>query len=301
MKYIVTGGAGFIGSTLVEKLVNNKEKVIVIDNFHTGSADNLKKVMKNITVVKGRINTINKKYLNDCDGIYHLGLPSSSPMYKNNSYLVGETINDFLYLLNNFDGKIVYASSSSVYNQVPLPQSEKATILPTDFYTETRVALERLSDFYHTYFGKQAIGMRLFSVYGYNEQYKFDFANMVSQFIWNVKEKQPLIVYGDGSQSRDFVWVEDVANAFMLAMHSSIKHDVFNVGTGKSYSFNNIIQILELLLHRSIKRKYVANPIGNYVMHTRASTTKAKKDLHFIAKVQLQEGISRLLKYYKMV
>lgn len=303
MRYIVTGGAGFIGSNLARKLVGEGHDVTVVDNFHTGSMDNLKGLEKKIQVIKGQSCDIPKPILEDADGLFHLGIPSSTPMYRENRLLVGETINEFIRILNNYPGRIVFASSSSVYNGCNIPYIEDMTLVPTDYYTETRIAMERLARVYWDMQGNKTVALRMFSVYGPGEWWKGRYANMVSQILWEMRDGRRPIIYGDGSQTRDFTHVDDAVRAFILAMETKLEHDmfnkddVFNVGTGSSYSFNDVVQMINdaLNLRKPLKPVYVENTLKNYVIHTKANTMKARMELNFTASVSLEEGIKRLL------
>ena len=149
MKALVTGGAGFIGSNLVEALVDDYE-VTVLDNLHTGSMDNLKSVQKDVKFVKGSCNNCLDLGLEQHEIIFHLGIPSSSPMYKKDPFLVGEAINGMVAIMElarkSETKKVVFASSSSVYNGVPTPHREDAVIPVKDYYTEARLAIARVAE-----------------------------------------------------------------------------------------------------------------------------------------------------------
>ncbi len=294
MRALVTGGAGFIGSNLVEALLDSCE-VTVLDNFHTGSMKNLEDVVGDIKVVKGTCN--------DClafdlkpDVIYHLGIPSSSPMYKKNPMMMGEAINGMVAIMElarqSGSEKVVFASSSSLYNGVPVPHREDAVIPVADYYTEARLAIERVAELYYRLYGIGYAGMRFFSVYGPHEEAKKQYANMVTQFLWGMRAGEAPVIFGDGSQTRDFTYVDDVVDALMLAAKKAT--GIFNVGTGKAYSFNYVVDLLNRKLEKDLKPEYRENPIKNYVMHTLADTTKISS-LGVKAKVSLEEGIERIL------
>jgi UDP-glucose 4-epimerase len=294
MKALVTGGAGFIGSNLVEALVDSCE-VTVLDNLHTGSMKNLEKIGKDIKVVEGSCNDCLSFGLRP-DVIYHLGIPSSSPMYKKNPMLVGEAINGTMAVMElarqSGCEKVVFASSSSLYNGIPAPHREDAEILVTDYYTEARLAIERVAELYHSLYGIDYAGMRFFSVYGPHEEAKKQYANMITQFMWGMKAGQAPVIFGDGSQTRDFTYVQDIVDALILA--SKRGTGIFNVGTGKAYSFNSVVDLLNKKLGKDLKPQYKENPIKNYVMHTLADTSKAKS-LGFEAKYSLEKGIGRII------
>ncbi|MCX6790652.1 MAG: GDP-mannose 4,6-dehydratase [Candidatus Gribaldobacteria bacterium] len=299
-KYLVTGGAGFVGSNLVRELVKSGEEVLVVDNLSLGRLENLDKVKDKIEFFQ--INSggaLSQPSIKDLKGIFHLGIPSSSPMYKENHSLLGQAINDFTAILDlaqRENCKLVYASSSSVYNGNEPPLTEDMPILPTDYYTEGRYAMERLAKMYYGLSGVASVGLRFFSVYGPNEKHKGRFANLVSQFFWDMEKDQAPLIYGDGKQTRDFTFVGDIVQALILSMQSQVGCDVFNVGKGESYDMNQLVDILNKALGKNIQPQYQANPIKNYVMYTLADTTKAKRVLGFEAKYSLEQGIQQILK-----
>ncbi|HDO41405.1 MAG TPA: NAD-dependent epimerase/dehydratase family protein, partial [Candidatus Bathyarchaeota archaeon] len=213
-------------------------------------------------------------------------------------HLVGKAINEAITILEyarKNKCKIVYASTSSLYNGNPIPYKEDMPIYVTDYYTECRYAIERLAKLYNSLFNVKSVGLRLFSVYGPKEKYKGEYANIVSQFLWLMERDEPPIIFGDGSQTRDFIYVKDVVEAFMLAAEKEFNYEIFNVGTGVAYSFNEVVDLINRLLGKNIKPIYKPNPIKNYVYHTLADTTKAEKILGFKAKVSLEEGIKNLI------
>lgn len=297
MKYLVTGGAGFIGSNLVERLANEGNEVIVIDNMHTGSLSNLRGIESDVHIMPcSEARAV--KSLKNLDGIFHLGIPSSSPMYKKDPQLVGKSIAEFINMLEiakDCGCRMVYASSSSIYNGNPTPWKEDMPVHVTDFYTEARYAMEREAELYKDLYGVKSVGLRFFSVYGPREEAKKEYANLVTQFAWAMKKGEQPVIYGDGSQSRDFTFVDDIVNACVLAMKSSIDLGIYNAGTGKSYSLNEIVEILNKMLGTSIKPKYIANEIKNYVPATFADTKKAEKELGFKARYSLEQGIKQYI------
>ena len=297
MNILVTGGAGFIGSNLVSALIREHD-VTVLDNFHTGSVDNLKGVKSKINVINDSCSNIGNQLSNsDLDIIFHLGVPSSSPMYKENPLLVGSAINDAITIFEfarNSGAKVIFASSSSLYNGLPTPQREDMNIGVTDYYTETKLCIERIAELYHNLYRRDSVVLRFFSVYGHNERAKGIYANIVSQFLWELQNNRAPIIYGDGKQTRDFVFVRDVVQACTLVMKKDVS-GVFNVGTGVSHSFNDVVRILNTELGTDIEPKYIENPIQNYVPHTLADITKMEKVLGYHPKYSLKHGIRELI------
>jgi UDP-glucose 4-epimerase len=295
MSILVTGGAGFIGSNLVEALLADGEEVVVVDNMHTGSPANLAGLQGSLGLIRASCNDLPDLDLQP-ERIYHLGIPSSSPMYKSNPCLAGEALNGFISVLElarESRARLVYASSSSLYSGLVPPHNEEIAIQVTDYYTEARLAMERMAELYHRLYGLGSVGLRFFSVYGPREESKKQYANMVSQFIWQMRRGEEPVVYGDGNQTRDFIHVRDIVRALRLAMKSDY-HGILNAGTGKAYSFNDVIRLINGELRTDIKQKYTENPIKNYVRDTLADTSKCRQILGFKAEISLEEGISLL-------
>ena len=295
MKALVTGGAGFIGSNLVEALVDDYE-VTILDSLHTGSIDNLKSVQKDVKFIKGSCNNCLDLGLEQHEIIFHLGIPSSSPMYKKDPFLVGEAINGMVAIMElarkSDAKKVAFASSSSLYNGVPTPHREDAVIPVKDYYTEARLAMERVAELYYQLYGIDYAGLRFFSVYGPHEEAKGCYANMISQFLWGMKAGEQTVLFGDGTQTRDFTYVKDIVDALILTSKKGT--GIFNAGTGKAFSFNYLVDLINSCLGTDLKPIYRENPIKNYVMHTLADTTKIN-ELGFEAKYSLDDGIKRII------
>lgn len=298
VKVLVTGGAGFIGSNLVEALVGRGDEITVLDNFSTGSEENLAKVRDQINLIRAPCADIPELDLGDLDFIFHIGIPSSSPMYREDPLLVGSAINEFIKVMElaaRIESKVVYASSSSMYGRCDPPHREDMETEAFDYYTEARITMERLAKAYHELQGVSSVGLRFFSVYGPHEKAKGEYANVTSQFYWKMKEGERPEVYGDGEQTRDFTHVTDVVKACLEAAERGLGCEVINVGTGRETSFNQVVALLNEKLGTSIEPKYIENPIKNYVYRTRADLTKAEKLLNYGHSVEFEEGIERMI------
>jgi UDP-glucose 4-epimerase len=299
MKILVTGALGFIGSNITERLVRDGHEVTALDNLHTGNEENVSAVRDSIKVVRmnsGDIGRLGEKF----DAVFHEGVYSSSPMYKEDPGLTSKALGEWISVLEyarKSDCRLVFASSSSLYNGNPPPHREDMEIKVTDFYTEARYAMERLARLYSDLYSVRSVGLRYFSVYGPHERSKGRFANLITQFLWEMQAGRQPMILGDGSQTRDFVYVSDVVEANMLALGYG-KHDIFNVGTGRSSALNDIIAILNRKLGKSIEARYEPNKIKNYVQHTEADTSKSSSLLKFRAKVSLEDGVGLLLRHY---
>jgi len=302
MKCVVTGGAGFIGSNLAERLVKEGHDVTVIDNFHTGSRENLRNVMDKIKLIEAEAGDIGQLGLEGTEAIFHLGIYSSAPMYKDDPVLVGKAITQGIQVFefaSKNNAKVVWASSSSVYNSLEPPHREDMEVKITDYYTEVRVALERIAKLYGQFSGLNSCALRFFSVYGPHEGAKGRYANLVTQFLQGMKEGKAPVIFGDGSQTRDFTHVSDIVSGILLAFEKGRQAEVYNVGMGRSYNLKEMVELLNKKLGTSLKPEFVENKIKNYVQHTHCDTTKSEKELGFKAKISLDEGIDKLMEDYK--
>ena len=304
MKFLITGGAGFVGSHLAKTLVAQGHEVKVYDTLDTGSIKNLASIRspgknKCVLVVQraGRIIRERRIY----DAVFHLGMPSSSPIYKKNPMCVAVVVKDAINILEycrRYNVPLIYASTSSLYNGNQTPFDEEQDIYITDYYTEARYALERLAKLYSILHGVKSVGLRYFSVYGDGEESKGRYANLISQFLWDMRKNKAPVIYGDGEQTRDFIHVEDVVRANMEAfqyLQLGNSSDIFNVGTGCYHSLNQVVEKLNAALKKKIKPDYVKNTIPNYVARTHASMMKTGHVLGFKAEIKLDEGIRRLI------
>jgi len=244
VRYIVTGGAGFIGSSIVKKLVARGDDVTVIDNLNTGKEENLKSVIDKITFLKYSILNMEllEKQSQNIDGIFHqAALASVQDSFSKLDEYHGVNVNgteNILKLAKKNDFRVVYASSSSVYGnpeRIPIKESDKKD--PINPYAETKLKKEQLAIKYSE-MGVKVIGLRYFNVFGKGQSKEY--AGVLKLFLERIRDKLPPKINGDGTQFRDFVYVEDVADANIMSMDSDINHGFYNVGT------NTSITILDL-------------------------------------------------------
>jgi UDP-glucose 4-epimerase len=335
LKLLVTGGAGFIGSNLANSLINTKHldekmsfrtnsasnhvivnsvgsgcnEVIAFDDLSLGTISNL---AKEVRFVKGSVMDYDLvlELTRDCDFIFHQAALSSSPMFLEDPRK-GMNVNiiGFMNIMEsarrNKVRKVIYASSSSLYNGLSIPYRECDNVSPKTFYESSFHCRETIARTYNIQYGIESTGLRYFSVYGPNERHKGRFANTVSQFIWDmVEKKKSPVIYGDGSQTRDFTFVEDVVQANLLAVSGKRNEqqesgfNIYNVGTGTQTSFNSVIEIINRQLGTDIQPNYVNNPIANYVQHTMADLSLARSELGYEPRWKnVDEGVSQLIKF----
>ena len=244
MKYVVTGGAGFIGSHITKKLVERGDVVTVIDNMNTGKKKNLESVIDKINFVKGDILDIDllEDITKDADGVFHqAALASVQDSFDEPDKYHNVNVNgteNILKLSKKYGFKVVYASSSSVYgNPIRIPIKESDGKNPINPYAETKLKKEELAIKYSK-MGVSVIGLRYFNVFGKGQSKEY--AGVLKLFLERIRDKLPPKINGDGTQFRDFVHVSDVVNANIMSMNSDITHEFFNVGT------NTTITILDL-------------------------------------------------------
>ena len=244
MKYVVTGGAGFIGSHVTKKLVERGDIVTVIDNMNTGKEKNLEPVRDKINFVKGDILDMDllEDMTKDTDGVFHqAALASVQDSFDEPNEYHNVNVNgteNILKLSKKYGFKIVYASSSSVYgNPIKIPIKESDERNPINPYAETKLKKEELATEYSK-MGVSVIGLRYFNVFGKGQSKEY--AGVLKLFLERIRDKLPPKINGDGMQFRDFVHVSDVVNANIMSMDSDITHEFFNVGT------NTTITILDL-------------------------------------------------------
>lgn len=307
MRVLVTGGTGFIGSNLVIELVKKGYNVIVLDDFSLGKKENIESVGDDIEIVNGDIRDFEllKKISVECDVILNQAAASSSPMFRNDlRNAVAVNIDGFVNILYaariNDVKKIIYASTSSIYGNNKPPLKEDMKVEPVNFYASTKLLNEHLAVLFSNEYGIETVGFRYMSVYGPNERSKGIYANLVTQFLWAIMDGKQPEIYGDGTQTRDFTYVKDVVQANILAIESKkrLLGEVFNVGSGKSHSLNELVQIINRILGKNIKPKYIPVPVKNYIAVQQAYLTKINSVLGYEPKYTLEAGIKDMLPFY---
>ena len=299
MKYIVTGGAGFVGSHLVKLLVKEGHQVTVIDNLHTGKKENLRSVIQQITFKKIDIRNYEalEKNMKNIDGVFHqAALTVVQDSFKNpqeyNDVNVGGTENIFkLAQKNNF--KVVYASSSSVYgHQEKVPIAENAIRNPINPYGQTKLDDEYLVEKYSK-LGVKIIGLRYFNIFG--EGQTLEYAGVITKFLDKIKQSQSPIIFGDGSQIRDFIYVGDIVMANFLAMKSEVNNLLVNIGTGEPLT---ILKLAEIFLEiSSLELKPIfKNALDGDIQKSQANIELAISSFNWKPKKMLNEWLIETLK-----
>jgi len=294
MKYAVTGGAGFIGSHLVKKLVERGNEVIVIDNLNTGKKQNIEKISKKIDFFEVDIRDFSaiEDILKNVDGIFHQAAMAS----VQDSFRIPEKFHDvnvngtenIFKIAKEFGIKVVYASSSSVYGDTSiLPTTESDEKRPINPYAKTKLEKDKLAEQYAKN-GLKVIGLRYFNVFGPRQSKEY--AGVIKLFLERIQQGLPPLVNGDGLQIRDFVYVDDAVNANILSMESDIDFEFFNIGTGTTIS---ILDLANMIIKFSgLKIKPIHRPaLSGDVRATQADITKVKTMLKWRPTTSIQDWL----------
>lgn len=299
-RILVTGGAGFIGSNLANAL-SDRNDVIVVDDESLGTREHL------VDAVDFRRQSVLDDNLpTDVDIVYHLAAMSSYPMHEDNPQRgVRVNVEGFVNTVEQARhagcDRIVYASTSSMYDG-PEPSSEDVRVSANTAYEASKLARERYAEYVEHHYGTSIAGLRLFSVYqGYErgEDHKGEYANVIAQFAQDIAQGTRPVVYGDGEQTRDFVHVDDVVDAFTRAGSAELT-GIYNVGTGQSHSFNEVIDLLNQTLDTAVEPRYIDNPIPDhvYVHDTCADASTFEAATGWSASIDLVEGVRRVCDTY---
>ncbi len=292
--FLITGGAGFVGSHLAEELIKKGNSVTILDDLNTGKMTNLEKIKDKIKFVQGDIRDKNilKEIMKDKDGVFHQAARASvqESFEKPEEYHdvnVNGTENIFAQA-KEYGIKVVYASSSSIYgNPIELPIKENASKNPINPYAETKVEKEKLAEKYAR-MGLKVIGMRYFNIFG--ERQSKEYAGVVKLFLENIQNKIPPKINGDGSQARDFVYVGDVVKANIMAMESDVDHEFFNVGTNSNISVLELANIMIKASNLSIEPIFGPSLEGD-VKVTIADISLIEKLLDWHPTITIQEWL----------
>ena len=298
MKYVVTGGAGFIGSHVTKKLVERGDIVTVIDNMNTGKEKNLEPVRDKINFVKGDILDIDllEDMTKDTDGVFHqAALASVQDSFDEPNEYHNVNVNgteNILKLSKKYGFKIVYASSSSVYgNPIKIPIKESDERNPINPYAETKLKKEELATEYSK-MGVSVIGLRYFNVFGKGQSKEY--AGVLKLFLERIRDKLPPKINGDGMQFRDFVHVSDVVNANIMSMDSDITHEFFNVGTNTTIT---IIDLAKTIIEYSgLNIEPIFGPaLDGDVHQTKANIDLIKKKIGWEPSIMLVDWIKDII------
>ena len=297
MKFVVTGGAGFIGRHLTKYLLDAGNEIIVIDNLRRGTLDNLKEVKDQIEFHKTNILDYDnlKEIVKNVDAVFHqaaLGSVPQSFKEPEEYHKVNAVGTENLFkLAKQFGFKVVYASSSSIYGeQTEFPIKEDANRKPLNPYGESKLQAEKLAEKYAKE-GVKIIGLRYFNVFGIGQNPNY--AGVIPKFIERLSQLKAPIIEGDGTQTRNFTYVSDVVDANIRAFKSDVSHAFLNIATGKPVSINELAEILIQMFGQSTKPIY-EKPRKGDIHKSLADITLAKKLIGWSPKVTLEDGLKKI-------
>jgi UDP-glucose 4-epimerase len=302
MKVVVTGGCGFIGSHLVEELAE-KYEVIVIDDLSSGKVENLTST-RNVRFVKGSVTNLNllKDISKDAECIFHQAAISSvqksleDPTRINKANVIG-TLNVLIAARDCGINKVIYASSSSVYGDTPeLQKREDMNPNPLSPYAVSKLAGEYYCKVFNELYGIKIACLRYFNVYGPKQDPASEYAAVIPRFITRVINNKPPIIYGDGKQTRDFIFVKDVVRANILAMEKNAE-GIFNIASGKQVSINELAEVIIKLLGKNLKPVYT-DPRPGDIKHSLADISLAREKLGYEPEYNLRSGLEMTVVWY---
>ena len=299
---LVTGGAGFIGSNLVNKLVEENWKVTIIDDLSSGFLSNID--TNKVTLIKESILNINKIKLNEkFDFVFHLAASVGRQRSIDNSRLDSEinligTIELLNYIKRNNINKIIYSSSAAIYGELKTEiVDETHELNPDSPYGVSKLAAEKMIFAYSNLFKIKAVALRYFNIYGMNQRFDY-YGNVIPIFTHLINQGKPVNVYGDGNQTRDFLNVKDVVNANYIAAISEEINGFYNLGSGSSITINKLISYLSLIFKIDVKINYLPKRIGD-VYNCSANISKITKESIFKPTINLMDGLNEYVKWFK--
>ncbi len=308
MRYLVTGGAGFIGSNTVDELVRRGHSVVVLDDLSSGKEENLAEIRSKITFVKGSITDLEavQKAIHQAEYVIHLAARTSVPRsvkdpLETNKINVEGTLNVLVAARDNKVKRVVFASSSSVYGETPtLPKSEAMQPQPISPYGVSKYAGELYAQTFGRCYGLEAVCLRYFNIFGPRQDPDSPYSGVLSRFAAAFLEEQPPVVYGDGEQTRDFTYVDNAVQANLLACEApSASGGVFNVGTGARVSLNQTLEQLQRISGKKLEVKYEPAREGD-IRDSQADITKAREVLGYEPAVVFDEGLERTFEWYRV-
>lgn len=305
-KVLVTGGAGFIGSHLVKFLSNNGVDVKVYDNLSSGSLKNLASIQSKIETIESDVRNLDALVaaMEGVDSVFHLAALVSVPESVNNPRLTYEinaegTLNVLSAALKSGVSRVVISSSCAVYGDRHEPPVKETDLpMPKSPYAASKLTAEAWAESFYQSYGLETVCLRYFNVYGPGQKSDSDYAAVIPKFLDCYYRKQRPKVYGDGLQTRDFIYVEDVARANFLAATASsdiiASHRVFNVGTGNGLSLLELLEAIAAQMGYEIEPEFHPARIGD-IRDSWADASLFKKELDFDPKIDIDLGIKKLL------
>ena len=307
MRYLVTGGAGFIGSNTVDELVRRGHSVVVLDDLSAGKEDNLAEVRNKITFIKGTITDIEtvRKAMHEAEYVLHLAARTSVPRsvkdpIETNKINIDGTLNVLVAARDAKAKRVVFAASSSAYGETStLPKVETMEPAPISPYGVTKFVGELYAQTFGRCYGLENVSLRYFNIFGPRQDPSSPYSGVLAKLCSCVLDGTEPVIFGDGEQTRDFTFVDNAVQANLLACEAaSASGRSFNVGTGGRYSLNQTLQLLAKISGRSLAAKYDPPRDGD-IRDSQADISQAREFLGYEPKVGFEEGLTRTLEWYR--
>jgi nucleoside-diphosphate-sugar epimerase len=307
LRYLVTGGAGFIGSNIVDELLRRSHSVVVLDDLSTGNEENLAGVRSGIDLRVGSITDL-ATVQSACVGVdyvIHLAARTSVPKsvkdpIESNYVNIDGTLNVLVAARDAKVRRFVYAASSSAYGETPtLPKTESMQPEPISPYGVTKFVGELYAQVFGRVYGLENASVRYFNVFGPRQDPTSQYSGVLSRFMLAVLKDEPIVIYGDGEQSRDFTYVDNVVDETLRACEAAgASSKVFNGGTGARITLNEVAKLLEKITGKKIQTRYDPPRAGD-IRDSQADVSLARKILGYEPRVFFEEGLKRTWEWYK--
>ena len=308
LRVCVTGGAGFIGSHVVRRLVREGARVTVLDDFSTGREANLADLGSAIDIRRGTVLSLKdlQEAFEECEAVYHLAAYISAPGSVQEPGVCREinetgTFNVLEVARETGVRRVIFTSSSAVYgDSQSLPKRELDPYHPTSPYGLSKAAGELMMQTWAECYGLETVSLRLFNVYGPRQQADSAYAAVIAAFLAAAVEGREFVVYGDGAQTRDFIYVEDVAQGFLRASLAPgpFRGEAFNIGRGEEVSVNELTEAVARIAGRGQAKRVHRPARPGDVLHSRAEIELARESLGFQPVVPLEEGLAKTFAWY---
>ncbi len=307
MRYLVTGGAGFIGSNTVDELVRRGHSVVVLDDFSSGKEDNLAEVRNKITFIKGSITDIEvvRKAMHEAEFVLHLAARTSVPRsvkdpVETNRINIDGTLNVLVAAKELKVKRVVFAASSSAYGETPtLPKIETMQPQPISPYGVTKYVGELYGQTFGRCYGLENVALRYFNIFGPRQEPGSPYSGVLAKFCTAFLEDTQPVVFGDGEQTRDFTYVENAVHANLLACEApNVSGKVFNVGVGGRITLNEVLRELGKITGKTLEAKYEPPRDGD-IRDSQADISQAREYLAYEPQVTFEEGLARTFEWYR--
>lgn len=309
MRYLVTGGAGFIGSNTVDELVRRGDSVVVLDDLSSGKEENLAESRNKISFIKGSITDLEavRKAVHEAECVLHLAARTSVPRsvkdpIDTNRINVDGTLNVFVAARDAKVKRLVFAASSSAYGETPtLPKIETMQPEPISPYGVTKYVGELYAQTFGRVYGLENVSLRYFNIFGPRQDPGSPYSGVLAKFCAAFLEETQPVIFGDGEQTRDFTYVENAVRANLLACEApNVSGKVFNVGTGIRFSLNQTVELLRKISGKPLEAKYDAPRDGD-IRDSQADISQAREYLGYEPQVDFEEGLRRTFEWYRSI